>query len=377
MPPTLFPAELPGNPRRYVLSSGTSLWRVHRSGRPADEFQQPRLVAGFGGNRFDGVGRDGYPYLYCSPDSGTAIAEHFVRDLEFSVTATRVLPRKALQARTASVVRTTTDLELLSLVTGPDLAAVGQDGWLTSARGPEFDLTRRWARWLRDRAGWAQGFVWQSSVDLPKPTMVLFGDACHGRDVEPDFDMVERLDEPANDGWLRHHLRPHGVVLDPAAPVDTPRIFINYRTGNAGLAAHELDRALTARLGDAAVFLDRRSIAPGRAFPPELLDKVRGCSVLLVVVGAGWEQAATPAGTPRLADEQDWVRREIREAVAHRVPVVPVLVGARPPLVAEELPVDMRFLAEHQYLHVPDGFGPEHVAIAVDRLLTRFHGLAA
>lgn len=377
MPPTLFPAELPGNPRRYVLSSGTSLWRVHRSGRPADEFQQPRLVAGFGGNRFDGVGRDGHPYLYCSPDSGTAIAEYFVRDLDFSVTATRILPRRALRTKTASVVRTTRDLDLLSLVTGPDLAAIGQDSWLTSARGPEFDLTRRWAAWLRDRVRWAQGIVWQSSVDLPKPTMVLFGDACGLRAVEPDFDMVERLDERANDGWLRHQLVPHRVVLDPAAPVDKPRVFVNYRTDNAGLAAREFDRELTGRLGDTAVFLDRRSIAPGRTFPPELLDKVRGCSVLLVVIGAGWEYTTTPAGTRRLADEQDWVRREIREAVDYQVPVVPVLVGARPPLVAAELPADMRFLAELQYLHVPDGFESRHVSLAVDQLLERFRGLAA
>jgi hypothetical protein len=350
---------------------------VHRSGRPAHEFQQPRLVTGFGGNRFDGIGRDGHPYLYCSPESGTAIAEHFVRDLDFSVTATRILPRRALRARTASVLRTTRDLDLLSLVTGPDLAAVGQDSWLTAARAPEFDLTRRWAAWLRDKARWAHGLVWQSSVDLPKPTMVLFGDVCGTGAVEPDFDMVERLDEPANEGWLRHHLLPHRVVLDPATPLDKPKVFINYRSDNAGLAAQELDRELTRRLGDVAVFLDRRSIAPGRTFPPEILDKVRGCSVLLVVVGAGWEHATTPTGTRRLDDDQDWVRREIREAVDYQVPVVPVLVGARPPVAAADLPPDLRFLAEKQYLHVPDGFGPEHVSIAVDRLLERFRGLAA
>jgi hypothetical protein len=350
---------------------------VHRSGKPAHEFQQPRLVNGFGGNRFDSVGRNGYPYLYGSPDCGTALAERFVRDLDFSVTATRILPRKALQTQTASVVRTTTDLNLLSLVTGPDLAAVGQDSWLSSARGHDLELTRRWAVWLRDRVRWAQGFVWQSSVDLPKPTVVLFGDACGATAVEPDFGMVERLDEPANEGWLRHHLAPHRVVLDPVLPLEKPKVFINYRTDNGGLAAQELDRELTRRLGDAAVFLDRRSIAPGRTFPPEILDKVRGCSVLLVVVGAGWEYATTPDGARRLADEHDWVRREIREAAGYQVPVVPVLVGARLPLAAADLPDDVRFLAGRQYLHVPDGFGPEHISIAVDRLLERFRGLAA
>ncbi len=195
MPPTQFPDRLPGSPRRYVLPADTVLWRVHRSGRPVDEFQQPRLVDGFGGNRFDGVGRDGHPFLYCSPEPGTAVAEHFLRDLDFSATATRILPRRAVLGRTVSAVRTTEDLDLLSLVTGPDLAAVGQDGGLISARGSEFDLTRRWAAWSRDKAGWARGMVWQSSVDLPKPTVVLFGDACGPRVLKPDAEMAVPLDD--------------------------------------------------------------------------------------------------------------------------------------------------------------------------------------
>jgi hypothetical protein len=219
VPRTPCPERLPGTPARYVLPAGTPLWRVHRSDRPAVEFQQPRLVTGFGGNRFDGVGRDGHRYLYCSRRCGTALAEHFVRDLDFSVTATRVVPRRAFAGRTASVVRTTADLDLLGLVTAADLAAVGQDGWLTSARGPDLDLTRRWAAWLRGETGWARGFVWQSGVDLPEPTVVLFDTGA----VEPGDDTGLRLDDPRNDDWLRHHLAPHGVAPAPVASREEPR----------------------------------------------------------------------------------------------------------------------------------------------------------
>lgn len=376
MPPTLPPPALPGTPTRYVLPAGSTLWRVHRSGRPVHEFDSPRLVKGFGGGRFDSAGPGGYPFLYCSPDVGTALAERFVRDLDFSVTATRMLPRKALQTRTVSVCQTTADLNLLSLVSGPDLAEVGQDGWLLSARGADLDLTRRWAAWLRNQARWAQGFVWQSSVDLPKPTMVLFGDLC-GSALEPVDGMAYRLDDPDREGWLRYHLKPHRVVLDPVAHRNKPRIFVNYRSDNGGLAAELLDRELTGRLGDAAVFRDRRSIAPATRFPPEILDKVRGCRLLLVVVGPGWEDARRPDGTRRLDDPDDWVRREIREAAAHRVPVAPVLVDTRPRLSEADLPADIRFLAEDQYLHLPAGFGEGDVALAVDRLLERFRGLDA
>lgn len=377
MPPSLPPAELPGTPTRHVLPAGTSLWRVHRSGRPANQFDGPRLSSQFGGNRFDSVGGAGYPYFYCSPDTGTALAERFVRDLDFSATATRILPRRTLRSQTASVVRTTRELTLLRLMTAPDLAAVGQDTWLLSAQGTEFDLTRRWAAWLRDNARWAQGFVWQSSVDMPKPTMVLFGDACDADDLRVDHGMAERLDETDRESWLAHHLAPYRVRLHPAAPLAKPKIFVNYRSDNGGQAANALDRELTRRLGEAAVFLDRRSIAPATEFPPEILDKVRGCAVLVVVAGPGWEHTQLPNGNRRLTDEHDWVRREIREAAGYQVPVMPVLVGARPRLAADDLPADIRFLADLQYMHLPDGFDTEDVALLVDRMLERFRGLVA
>lgn len=376
MPPTLPPSRLPGTPTRFVLPAGTALWRVHRSGRRPHDFDLSRSTGGFGGGRFDSVGHGGHPFMYCSEDAGTALAERFVGNLDFTVTATRTLRRKELQTRTMSVVRTTSELTLLRLVTGPDLAAVGQDGWLLSARGADVDLTRRWATWLRDQVRWAQGFVWQSSVDQPKPTMVLFGDVCDSHTFEPVDGMAYRLDDPGREGWLQHHLAPHRVELYPAAPVEKPRVFINYRSDNGGLAAEQLDRELTARLGDAAVFRDRRSIAPGTRFPPEIIDKVRGCEVLLVVVGPGWENARKPDGSRRIDDDEDWVRREIREAASYQVTVVPVIVGTRPRIDENDLPADIRFLAVDQYLHLPAGFGPGDVALTVDRLLERCRALA-
>jgi RES domain/TIR domain len=369
VPPTLPPGELPGTPTRYVLPAGTALWRVHRSGLRVDEFDSARGANGVGGGRFDSVGHGGYPYLYCSPDAGTALAERFVGNLDFTATATRRLRRKEFEKNSASVCRTTTELNLLSLRTGPDLAAVGQDGWLLSARGKDFDLTRRWAAWLRERARWAQGFVWQSGVDMPKPTMVLFGDACESWALDPVDGMDHKLDDPDRQSWLRYHLNPHGVEFDAPAPPVKPRFFINYRSDNGGLAAGLLDRELTRRLGDAAVFRDRRSIRPATDFPPEILDKVRGCRTLLVVVCPGWENTRLRDGGRRLDDPEDWVRKEIREAASYQVPIVPVLVGTRSSLAAEDLPEDIRFLADRQYLHLRAGFDERDIEIAVDELL--------
>jgi hypothetical protein len=360
---------LAGTPRRHVLPAGTSLWRVHRSGSPATDFDTPRATAGPGGGRFDSVGPGGYPYLYGSTEQSTALTERFVRHL-----GDRYLPRKTLEHQTVSVVTTTTDLNLLRLVTGPDLAAVHQDDWLTTARGPDYDLTRRWTRWLREQVQWAQGVVWQSSIDQPNWTIMLFGDRCGADALRPV--LAERLDDNRRDGWLRHLLDPFGVKLSPTLPVEKPRVFINYRSDNCGFAAELLDRELCRRLGDAAVFLDHRSIVPGTVFSPELVDKARSCAVLLAVIGRGWEDTRKPDGSRRLDDEQDWVRHEIREATAYGVRVVPVLVGTRPRLDEADLPDDVRGLVGNQYLHLPDGFAEPDVALVVDRLLERFRDIA-
>jgi hypothetical protein len=368
VPPVFPPDDLHGTPSRHVLPAGSTLWRVHRGDRPVHEFDKPRLTLAFGGGRFDGVGYGGFPYLYCSPAAGTALAERFAGNLDLSATSNRLVLRKALEARTASVFETTADLDLVRLVTGPDLAAVGQDSSLLSARGPSFDITRRWVAWMREQAQWAQGIVWQSSVDMPRSTMVLFGDALDPSAIEPVPGMAYRLDDPDREAWLAHELKPFRLALDVGTRRDRPRFFINYRNDNGGLAANMLYEELTQRRG-AAAFLDRRDIPPGAHFPAEILDKVRGCRTLVVVIGAGWENTRLPDGTRRLDDQNDWVRREIREAEAHKVTIVPVIVGVRPTLVKADLPEDVRVIVERQFVHIREGFDERDIEIAVDRLL--------
>ena len=65
-------------------------------------------------------------------------------------------------------------------------------------------------------------------------------------------------------------------------------IFINYRGEDSQTAAALIDRELTARFGSDRVFLDCRSIPAGSDFADELLERVRACSVLLVVIGPHW-----------------------------------------------------------------------------------------
>ncbi|MGH3792738.1 MAG: hypothetical protein ACRDQ9_18475 [Pseudonocardiaceae bacterium] len=47
----------------------------------------------------------------------------------------------------------------------------------------------------------------------------------------------------------------------------------------------------------------------------ELLGRVRTAPVLLAVVGPRWLTATDPTGRRRIDDPDDWVRRELAEAL--------------------------------------------------------------
>ncbi|GAA1362156.1 toll/interleukin-1 receptor domain-containing protein [Streptomyces beijiangensis] len=98
-------------------------------------------------------------------------------------------------------------------------------------------------------------------------------------------------------------------------------VFINYRTGDGEETATTLERDLTRRFGAGRIFRASQSIQPGEFFDDELLTAVRRSSLLIAVIGKEW------AGSPRLQDPKDWVRKEIVEAFRCAIPVVPVLVG--------------------------------------------------
>ena len=125
-------------------------------------------------------------------------------------------------------------------------------------------------------------------------------------------------------------------------------IFINYRGDDSETAAALIDRELAARFGKDQVFLDSRSILAGSDFVEELLERLQTCSLLLVVIGPRWLTLTDAAGRRRIDDPQDWVHREIVEAFAHGLRVIPVLMdGVRRPA-EDELPDDIAGLGRRQ-----------------------------
>jgi hypothetical protein len=125
-------------------------------------------------------------------------------------------------------------------------------------------------------------------------------------------------------------------------------IFVSYRSTDVPYAAALLDNALKHEFGAERVFRDSRSLRPGDEFDPEIMRAVRESAALLVVIGPRWVGETDAKGRRQIDNPNDFIHRELVEAYAHDVRVVPVLVGTDL-LKAADLPADLSFLAERQY----------------------------
>jgi hypothetical protein len=220
------PPYYDGTPHRYLLGRGSCLWRIHDRKYCARSFKAVPANPVFDGARFDATEKDDYPFYYGALDQETALAEVLFRDLHPDERGMRLLTGAALAGRQISGLTLTRDLELVSLITGKDLAAISQDHWLVTASGPEYAQTRAWGHWLRSQAKWAHGFIWDSLRDRNGLAVVLFGDrlaAAFGRDYErvllhevPELAMP--LDDADRSDWLNGLLEQYRVAIEPPTP---------------------------------------------------------------------------------------------------------------------------------------------------------------
>lgn len=152
-----------------------------------------------------------------------------------------------------------------------------------------------------------------------------------------------------------------GDLLPPQKP---PAFFISYRRSQNTWQARDIRRELVGRYGDASVFMDTSSIDYGETFPDRIACAIRGCSVMLVLIGPQWLQPIV--GTRRIDEPSDWVRLEVEAGLQRReAVVVPVLLdGARAPTDAE-LPEPVKGLAALHAVAITGG----DLAADIDKLL--------
>jgi hypothetical protein len=121
-----------------------------------------------------------------------------------------------------------------------------------------------------------------------------------------------------------------------------PVFFISYRHEDANWPAQSLKDGLGKRFGSESVFMDLESIHPGQHWAVRIRQAIESCNVALVLIGRRWLDAEDEKGARRIDNPEDWVRREVEEALhAPDVTVIPILIdGATMPKV-DQLPQEL------------------------------------
>jgi hypothetical protein len=131
-------------------------------------------------------------------------------------------------------------------------------------------------------------------------------------------------------------------------------IFISYRRQDAAGHAGRLFDRLVVRYGDAHVFMDHHDLPPGVDFATAIESNLMQASVVLAVMGPHWIDARDADGRPRLAQPEDFVRRELLSALAAGKRVIPVLVGGAQIPAEEQLPTELAALVRLQACELRD-----------------------
>jgi hypothetical protein len=142
------------------------------------------------------------------------------------------------------------------------------------------------------------------------------------------------------------------VEADLGESVVGHRVFINYRGGDTGANGALLHTDLTRRFGEHHVFLDAASIPAGANYVTTLLQCVRSAQMVLAVIGPHWLSATDDTGRRRIDNPDDWIRRELAEAFAAGIRVIPVLTDDATLPTESELPADIAVLSCCQYRHL-------------------------
>ena len=124
-------------------------------------------------------------------------------------------------------------------------------------------------------------------------------------------------------------------------------IFVSYRRDDAAHVTGRMADALASRVGRENVFVDVDSVAPGEDFVRKIESTIQASDIFLAVIGASWLNAATPQGQRRIDLPGDFIRLEVKSALAAGIRIIPVLVDGADMPRADELPEDIRQLVRH------------------------------
>jgi hypothetical protein len=103
-------------------------------------------------------------------------------------------------------------------------------------------------------------------------------------------------------------------------------IMVSYRRADAQDMAGRISDYLIGKYGEKSVFFDVSSIGTGVDYRRRIERAIISSDVVIAIIGLNW-LGKTSDGKPRVHDRSDPVRIEIETALAHKKPILPLLVN--------------------------------------------------
>jgi len=123
------------------------------------------------------------------------------------------------------------------------------------------------------------------------------------------------------------------------------KIFISYRREDTSGESGRLKDKLEQIFGQENIFYDVETLEAGLNFDEAIAKALGESKVLLAMIGPHWLKVTDSKGVLRLQKPEDWVRKEVAEALRRGLRVIPVLVNDAEMPDPEKLPEDLKGLS--------------------------------
>ncbi len=127
--------------------------------------------------------------------------------------------------------------------------------------------------------------------------------------------------------------------------MENGKIFISYRREDTSGESGRLKDNLELIFGKENIFYDVETLEAGLNFDQSIAKALNESKVLLAMIGPHWLKVTDSKGVKRLVNPEDWVRKEIAEALRRGLRVIPVLVNGADMPGSDELPDDLKELS--------------------------------
>ena len=119
-----------------------------------------------------------------------------------------------------------------------------------------------------------------------------------------------------------------------------PRILLSYRRADTAAITGRIFDRLVAEFGKQSVFMDIDNVPISTDFREYVSAEIAQSNIVVAVIGPQWLKASG-AEQSRLDNPEDFVRVEIEEALARKIPVIPALVDGTSMPKPNELPASL------------------------------------